>query len=159
MNFQAPSPKHYFSGLAILAIIATLLFFIRDNASLQSLGVFGSLITGLFIGHLLASFFPDSGKSATATSNKNDNEEDRKTIYVGNIAYNANNHELEKLFSGYGAVYSARIMTDRVTRKPRGYGFVEMDRNNADKAISSLNGKPLNGRALKVGEANERNAY
>lgn len=79
-----------------------------------------------------------------------------RSIFVGNLAYRASREDLEQLFGQYGTVRSVRIMTDRVTRRPRGFGFVEMEVCGAAAAIRALDGKELYGRQLKVNEGNER---
>lgn len=81
-----------------------------------------------------------------------------KNIYVGNINYSVDDHQLEDLFSQYGSVRSARVIMDRYTNQSKGFGFVEMDDENAaDSAISSLNGADFEGRPLKVNVARDRN--
>jgi RNA recognition motif-containing protein len=78
-------------------------------------------------------------------------------IYVGNLTFNTNNRELETLFSQYGEVADAQVITDRETGRSRGFGFVEMSsREAAEAAISALNGKDVDGRALKVNVAKPR---
>ena len=78
-------------------------------------------------------------------------------IYVGNLSFDTTETELEAAFAGYGAVQSARIATDRDTRRPRGFGFVEMaDDTEARAAIAGLNGTELQGRTLTVNEARPR---
>lgn len=75
-------------------------------------------------------------------------------IFVGNLSYQTAEDELRTLFEAYGAVEAVQILTDRDTGQPRGFGFVEMaNRNEAETAISELNGHTLNGRALNVNEA------
>jgi len=78
-------------------------------------------------------------------------------IYVGNLPYNIDGTELEQLFGEHGAVERVYLITDRETGRPRGFGFVTM--NNADEAhaaIEALNGKEIDGRALKINEARPR---
>jgi len=78
-------------------------------------------------------------------------------IYVGNLTFNTSNRELETLFSQYGEVADAQVITDRETGRSRGFGFVEMNsREAAEAAISALNGKDVDGRALKVNVAKPR---
>jgi RNA recognition motif-containing protein len=77
-------------------------------------------------------------------------------IYVGNLPFSASESEVRELFAQHGSVESVSIITDRDTGRPRGFGFVEMARADASKAIESLNGKELGGRALRVNEAQER---
>ncbi len=75
-------------------------------------------------------------------------------IYVSNIQFKATQKELESLFSAYGTVESAKIVTDRETGRSRGFGFVEMpDITEAKAAINALNGHEFLDRALTVNEA------
>ena len=75
-------------------------------------------------------------------------------LYVGNISFNTTNQDLNDLFGAIGTVESTNIIEDRETGRSRGFGFVEMT-NQADgeTAIAELNGKEVDGRALKVNEA------
>ncbi len=78
-------------------------------------------------------------------------------IYVGNLSYNTTEKELETLFSQFGEVTSARVITDRDTGRPKGFGFVEMaDKAAAEAAISALDGREVGGRDLRVNEATPR---
>ena len=78
-------------------------------------------------------------------------------IYVSNLGFSFSNEDLSELFSTYGSVESARIITDKFTKQSRGFGFVEMaDENSASKAIRELNGTMQDGRAIKVTEARPR---
>ena len=75
-------------------------------------------------------------------------------IYVGGLPYSATEQQLSDLFAAHGGVASARIITDKFTGQSRGFGFVEMSgRSEGEAAISQLNGKEVNGRALTVNEA------
>ena len=78
-------------------------------------------------------------------------------IYVGNLTFDVNNEELKSLFTPYGEVSSANVITDRDSGRSRGFGFVEMSsKEAADSAISALNGKDHGGRQLTVNEARPR---
>ena len=79
-------------------------------------------------------------------------------IYVGNLPFSANESEVRELFSQHGTVESVSLIMDRETGRPRGFGFVEMSRADATRAIQNLNGKEMGGRALRVNEAQERTA-
>lgn len=79
-----------------------------------------------------------------------------KSIYVGNLPFTATEDELRQLFEAHGQVDSVRLMTDRETGRPRGFGFVSMPDEDADAAIRALDGKPMGGRPLRVNEAEER---
>jgi cold-inducible RNA-binding protein len=75
-------------------------------------------------------------------------------LYVGNLSYETTEEQLNTLFSEAGEVTSAKIITDRQTGQPRGFGFVEMETKlEGEKAISLLNGRDLDGRPLTVNEA------
>lgn len=81
------------------------------------------------------------------------------TLYVGNLAFKTTENELFELFSQYGAISSVRIMKDRITRRPRGYAFVELNAAGAKSAIKDLNGNEFGGRTLKVNVANKRSRH
>ena len=74
-------------------------------------------------------------------------------MYVGNLSFQTTEGELEDLFAQVGAVESVRIITDRDTGRSRGFGFVEMNEENAATAISQFNGHQVDGRELTVNEA------
>ncbi len=77
-------------------------------------------------------------------------------IYVGNLPFSADEAAVRTLFSQHGTVDSVALITDRDTGQPRGFGFVEMPRVDAARAIQSLNGQDMGGRALKVNEAQDK---
>ena len=74
-------------------------------------------------------------------------------LYVGNLAYSVNDTTLRALFEPFGAVDSARVISDRDSGTSKGFGFVEMSNDEAQKAMGALNGRDHDGRALKVNEA------
>ncbi len=78
-------------------------------------------------------------------------------IFTGNLSYSMAETELRELFEEFGEVTSAKIITDRETRRSKGFGFVEMsDKESALKAIEELNGQAVNGRPMVVNEARPR---
>ena len=77
-------------------------------------------------------------------------------IYVGNLPFEIDDTELERTFTAYGEVSSARVIQDRESGRSRGFGFVEMSPADAATAIEALNGTDLGGRALNVSEARAR---
>ena len=78
-------------------------------------------------------------------------------IYVGNLPFETTEDSLQVTFTEYGSVDTARVITDRMTGRSRGFGFVEMPNNDeAETAIKALNGKDFNGRSLTVNEARPR---
>jgi RNA recognition motif-containing protein len=78
------------------------------------------------------------------------------TLYVGNLPFNATEADVKALFERHGQVDSVKLINDRETGKPRGFGFVDMPQNEALAAIQALNGFQMNGRPLRVNEAQER---
>ena len=75
-------------------------------------------------------------------------------IFVGNMSFSITEESLRALFEEHGEVTSAKIVTDRETGRPRGFGFVEMSNDEEAKAaMSALDGKDVDGRALKVNES------
>lgn len=80
-----------------------------------------------------------------------------RKVYVGNLAWSYSSDDLKSLFSQYGTVVSAKVITDRETGRSRGFGFVEMEsESQASQAIEALNNKEIEGRRLTVNEARER---
>jgi RNA recognition motif-containing protein len=76
-----------------------------------------------------------------------------KKIFVGNLSYQTTEGDLSNLFEQVGQVESVNIITDRATGRSKGFGFLEMGEEEADKAIAQLNGAELNRRSITVNEA------
>ena len=77
-----------------------------------------------------------------------------KKLYVGNLSYQTESTELQGMFSEFGTVQSAEVISDRETGRSKGFGFVEMGSDDeAQAAIAGMNGKEMGGRALTVNEA------
>ncbi|MFW5488757.1 MAG: RNA recognition motif domain-containing protein [Desulfovibrio sp.] len=80
-----------------------------------------------------------------------------KNLYVGNLAWSATEEEVRSAFEAYGEVTSVKLIEDRETGRPRGFGFVEMSNDSAaQEAISAMDGQDFGGRNLKVNEAKPR---
>ena len=78
-------------------------------------------------------------------------------LYVGNLSFNTTTQDLEEMFGAHGTVESTNIIEDRETGRSRGFGFIEMStKEEGENAISTLNGKEVDGRALTVNEAKPR---
>ena len=76
-------------------------------------------------------------------------------IYVGNLSYSVTEDSLKAMFVEFGEVESAKVIMDNFSGRSKGFGFVEMPSNSeADKAIKALNGKFIEGRNIKVNQAN-----
>ncbi len=77
-------------------------------------------------------------------------------IYVGNLPFTATEDEIRGLFEPFGEVTSVKLIIDRETGRPRGFGFVEMDNSAADVAIKELNNTEMGGRNLKINQSQKR---
>ena len=117
---------------------------------------------GVFVAGIVAGAFPGSVLSALRLRRRGSQQgsagpAEPKTVFVGNLPFKATQNEIQAIFAQYGQVHSVRLMTDR-GRRPRGFGFVEMDAPAADAAIRALDGTTLGGRELKVNEGRKRPA-
>ena len=82
-----------------------------------------------------------------------------RKLYVGNLGYDVTDSDLQQLFSSHGTVDSATVINDRDTGRSKGFGFVEMSSDEeAEAAITALDGQEHAGRAIKVNEAKPRPA-
>ena len=77
-------------------------------------------------------------------------------LYVGNLPFTVTEEAVRNLFAPHGTVEKISLINDRETGRPRGFGFVEMSNSDASRAMQALNGQDLEGRALKLNEAQER---
>jgi RNA recognition motif-containing protein len=77
-------------------------------------------------------------------------------LYVGNLPWSSTEDDVREMFEAIGTVESVALITDRETGRSRGFAFVEMSPENAQKAMQDLDGKDIDGRALRVNEAQER---
>ena len=77
-------------------------------------------------------------------------------LYVGNLPFSATEEAVKALFSKHGTVEKVSLITDRDTGRPRGFGFVEMSNADASRAMQALNGTDLDGRSLKINEAQDK---
>jgi len=80
----------------------------------------------------------------------------RAKLFVGNLPWSVDSVMLEDIFRDYGEVSSARVITDRETGRSRGFGFVEIDADDINTVITSTNGREVDGRPLRVNEAEDR---
>jgi len=79
-----------------------------------------------------------------------------QSIYVGNLNFNMSSEQLQELFEGIGEVRSSRVITDRETGRSRGFGFVEMSTEDANRAVTELDGREIEGRNLRVNLAEDK---
>jgi RNA recognition motif-containing protein len=118
----------------------------------QEIPVGSVLASGLVIGFLLGAWIFGGGSVHSGSkSNKNKN-----VLYVGNIPFKAREDEVQRLFEAYGTVVSVRLVRGGPSRRPKGYGFVEMASAGDVKAALALNGDEFAGRKLRVNQAREK---
>ncbi len=79
-------------------------------------------------------------------------------LFVGNLPFSATDDAVREMFAAHGTVEKIALIMDRDTGRPRGFGFVEMNQADASRAIQNLNGTSMDGRSIKVSEAQERAA-
>ncbi len=79
-----------------------------------------------------------------------------KKIYVGNLPFSATEDDVKELFGQHGTVHSVALIMDRETGRPRGFGFIEVDDDALSAMIQNLDGKEMDGRALRVNEAQDK---
>ena len=77
-------------------------------------------------------------------------------LYVGNLPWSISDADLESLFAKIGVVESAQVVTDRDSGRSRGFGFVEMAQQDGLRAVAELNGQQVDGRAIRVNEAQSK---
>lgn len=149
---KMPSFSAILKAFAIAISLGIIGYIVLPTLGLTNTSGDDGFLIGLVAGALLGSFI-----AAIRVSSDSAGDGARsKSIFVGNLAFKANQQELRELFSPYGTVHSVRIMTDRATRRPRGFGFVEMDPKAANKAIKGLDGSEFLGRKLRVNIGSER---
>jgi RNA recognition motif-containing protein len=77
-------------------------------------------------------------------------------LYVGNLPFSATEDSVRSLFAAHGTVEKVSLISDRDTGRPRGFGFIEMSNADASRAMQALNGKEMDGRSLKINEAQDK---
>ena len=77
-------------------------------------------------------------------------------LYVGNLPFSATEEAVRNLFAAHGTVEKVALIADRDTGRPRGFGFIEMSNADASRAMQALNGQDMDGRALKINEAQDK---
>ena len=147
MSIYFPSIYTLIRGLIVAIVITLIAYFVYPTLGLLETNTGIIFTAGILIGSLvmllLSSLYTDK-KIRTMT------------LYVGNLAFKTGEGALRELFGQYGQVQSVRIMKDRLTRKPRGFAFVEIERSAGRAASKHLDGYEFNGRILKVNNANQR---
>lgn len=128
-----------------------------------------SLVTfalGVWVGSMLGGESEEGAGGSGRNDRDDDRDEDRRKgprtgkeveLYVGNLPYDTSEKDLEKTFGEFGAVASIRIISNRVSGKSKGFGFIEMaDQRGATAAVEAMDGHEMKGRKLVVNEAKSR---
>ena len=157
ITFNMPFFSLIIKSTIIAIVLAAIGFFIYPELGLEPSVIEQLTLPRLFsyailIGAVLGAILVNTQLSI----NFNFGGKKVESIFVGNLAFKASANALRELFEDYGEVQAVRLMTDRVTRRPRGYAFVEMAAADAQEAIADLNGSEFFGRELKVNVANKR---
>lgn len=159
MKLKFPPAATYLKAALLAAAIALIGYLLFPALGLDSTAprtIFAfALLAGAALG-ITAAGFALTASAAPSAGRVSEGDATRKTVFVGNLAFKANRDELREMFERYGTVHSVRIMTDRVTRRPRGFAFVEMDERAVAAAIKGLDGKEFYGRNLRVNEGSDQ---
>lgn len=140
----------------ILAIILAAVGYFVLPLLAPSLDPALALAVGILLGGILIPILCGLTGTRSTTLIDAGDDEDSKTLYVGNLPYRANEQAVQEHFELQGQVHSVRLMKDRRTGKRKGYGFVEMNAVGAEKAIQNLNDSEFQERTLKVRMAKDK---
>lgn len=150
MKIDFPKFKYIINALIIALLLSLVAYLAAPFIDMSSVSperlLAYSILSGAFIGSVLVGISVDlSSLGAKHVS-----------VFVGNLAFKAGANDLRELFEEYGEVQGVRVMTDRATRRPKGFAFVEMDKKGAKAAIANLDGSEFFGRDIKVNHATRR---
>lgn len=139
-------------GILAAVVLAVIGFYVTPLLGLEATVPMGSLVAvGLLVGYLVSSLV-NAMSCATCASGSSETN----VLYVGNIPFKAREDEVKRLFEAYGTVKSVRLVRGGPSRRPKGYGFVEMASANDMKAALALNDTDFAGRKLRVNEAKDK---
>ncbi len=152
MKIALPTLRNFFKTLIISLLLSIAGYFLAPMIDLTTLTnnparliaysvLAGAFIAGIIIVTPMEFKLPGSSQAS---------------VFVGNLAFKATANDLRDLFATYGEVQGVRVMTDRATRRPKGFAFVEMDKKAAKSAIAELDGSEFFGRDIKVNYAARR---
>ena len=150
MKTALPTFKNIIKSAVIALILSTAGYFLFPYLNVTELPPARLLAYSVLIGSFLAGILVVIPMEFNLVSSK------EASIFIGNLAFKASANDLRELFEEYGEVLGVRVMTDRATRRPKGFAFVEMDKKGAKAAIADLNGSEFFGRDIKVNFATRR---
>ena len=148
MKIALPTFKNIIKAFIIASILSVIGFYLFPvfNADIAPARLVAySILSGGFIAAIIASMPMEFNFGSNQVS-----------VFIGNLAFKASAKDLRELFESYGDIQSVRVMTDRATRRPKGFAFVEMDKKGAKAAIAELDGSEFFGRDIKVNYATRR---
>lgn len=150
MKIALPTFKNIIKSFIVALVLSIAAYFLFPYLNLNELAptrLFAySVLAGAFIGGILVIMPMEFNLVGSK----------QVSVFVGNLAFKANANDLRELFADYGEVQGVRVMTDRQTRRPKGFAFVEMDKKGAKAAIADLDGSEFFGRDIKVNYATRR---
>lgn len=150
MKIALPTYKNIIKAFIIASVLSILGYYLFPLLNLNELAparlVAYSVLTSAFIAGILAVIPMEFNLIGSK----------QVSVFVGNLAFKASANDLRELFADYGDIQGVRVMTDRATRRPKGFAFVEMDKKGAKAAIADLDGAEFFGRDIKVNYATRR---
>lgn len=153
MKIAFPTFRNFIKTFIIAFVLSIVGYFLTpylnlDQATINPARLVAySVLAGAFIAGIII-ITPMEFKLPSSSS--------QASVFVGNLAFKATANDLRDLFAEYGEVQGVRVMTDRATRRPKGFAFVEMDKKGAKSAIANLDGSEFFGRDIKVNYAARR---
>ena len=150
MKIALPTYKNIIKSIIIALILSIAGYFLFPHLGVNELAPERLLAYAVLISSFIAGILIVTPMEFSLVRSK------QASVFVGNLAFKANANDLRELFSDFGDVQGVRVMTDRATRRPKGFAFVEMDKKGAKAAISELDGSEFFGRDIKVNYATRR---
>ena len=149
MKIAFPTFKNIIKSIVIALILSVAGYFILKSASITEMSTERLAAYSILIAAFIAAFIASMPMEFNFGSKQ-------VSVFIGNLAFKASAKDLRELFETYGDIHGVRVMTDRATRRPKGFAFVEMDKKGAKAAIAELDGSEFFGRDIKVNYATRR---
>ncbi len=150
MKIALPTFKNIIKSIIVALILSAAGYFLFPYLNLNELAPARLLAYSVLVSSFIAGILVVMPMEFNLVGSK------EVSVFVGNLAFKANAGDLRELFEEYGDVQGVRVMTDRATRRPKGFAFVEMDKKGAKAAIADLDGSEFFGRDIKVNFATRR---
>lgn len=150
MKIVLPTYKNIIKAFVIASILSVIGYYLVPSLNLIELAPERLVAYSILISAFLA------GILTVIPMEFNLIGSNQASVFIGNLAFKASANDLRDLFADYGDIQSVRVMTDRATRRPKGFAFVEMDKKGAKAAIADLDGTEFFGRDIKVNFATRR---